>query len=95
MDGRGAEAGNLDGVQACGDQGEDGSVAQSNGSAGAHPAGIDARKKGMGLCGIEMHQTGSCWLSIVLLRSFESTLHQEAQDLQNRVLIEIVVSCSF
>jgi hypothetical protein len=58
-DGRGPEGGDLDGSEACGDQSEDGSVAQPQGSAGAHPAWIDARQEGVCLFGIETHQCGS------------------------------------
>jgi hypothetical protein len=58
-DGRGPESGDLDGSEACGYQSEDGSIAQPHGSAGAHPAGIDARQESVCLFGIETHQCGS------------------------------------
>ena len=38
---------------------QDGSVAQPHGSAGAHPAWIDARQESVCLFGIETHQCGS------------------------------------
>jgi hypothetical protein len=91
---RGMEGGDLVGAPACGDQGEDSSVAQSNGFAGAHPAWIDALKKYAGVFFVEMHQTGSFGV-MVLLPLFESTISQGAQVLQIGALPEIGVSGSF
>jgi hypothetical protein len=91
-DSRGSEGGDLDGSEACGDQSEDGSIAQPHGSAGAHPAWIDARQESVCLFGIETHQCGSnpagagiCgfWdgrFSMGVLRSSEIRMHQGTQD---------------
>jgi hypothetical protein len=94
LDVRRTEGGDLVGAPACGDQGEDGSVAQSHGFAGAHPAWIDALKKYAGVFFVEMHQTGSFGV-MVLLPLFESTISQGAQDLQMGALPRIAVSRSF
>jgi hypothetical protein len=94
LDVRRTEGGDLARAPACGDQGEDSSVAQSNGFAGAHPSWIDALKKCAGVFFVEMHQTGSFGV-MVLLPLFESTISQGAQVLQIGALPEIGVSRSF
>ena len=58
-DGRGTEGGDLNGAQTRRDEGQEGSIAQSDGLAGTHPARIDAGEKLVGVLGIEAHQIGS------------------------------------
>jgi hypothetical protein len=85
LDVRRTEGGDLARAPACGDQGEDSSVAQSNGFAGAHPARIDAQKKCAGVFFVEMHQTGSFWLSKVLPFVREHNLPRNARSPNGRL----------
>jgi hypothetical protein len=54
----GSKGDDLDGGHASGDEGDKGSVAQSDSSARADSAGIDAGKDSVGVLGIESHQDG-------------------------------------